>query len=290
MNDHNFTAGAAIRSHIRPLTMDSLMKLVPSAFAEHAAGNTSDKYTYIPTHQIIEGLMGEGWVPVKAQQSVARILERKDFARHMIRFQRPDSAPVVVGDVFPEIILSNAHDGTSAYRMDAGLFRLACSNGMCVSDASFDKISIPHRGDIRTQVIEASYRVIERMPELAHEVKSFKDTMMPETHARAFANAALELKYPTDIDEESGKRTRTSPIEPWQIVQPRRNADRDEKNNLWGVFNMVQENLINGGVRGRSAAGRRTTTRSVKSVTEDLRLNKALWTLATEMRGILAGA
>ena len=277
-------------NHIRPLSMGALQKIVPSAFAEHAAANTTNKYTYIPTHQIIEGLMGEGWVPVKAQQSVARILDRKDFARHMIRFQRPDSAPVIVGDVFPEIILSNAHDGTSAYRMDAGLFRLACSNGMCVSDATFDKISIPHRGDIRTQVIEASYRVIERMPELAHEVKSFKETTLTEAHARAFASAALELKYPSEVNEETGKRVITSPIEPRQLVQPRRWADKEEKNNLWGVFNMVQENLINGGVHGRSASGRRTTTRSVKSVTEDLRLNKALWTLAAEMRGILAGA
>jgi len=276
--------------HIRPLSMESLQKIVPSAFAEHAAGNTTNKYTYIPTHQIIEGLMGEGWVPVKAQQSAARLLDRKDFARHMIRFQRPDSTPVIVGDVFPEIILSNAHDGTSAYRMDAGLFRLACSNGMCVSDATFDKISIPHRGDIRAQVIDASYRVIERMPELTHEVKSFKETTLTGTQARAFAAAALELKYPSEINEETGKVTRTSPIEPFQIVQPRRWADKDEKNNLWGVFNMVQENLINGGVRGRSASGRRSTTRGVKSVTEDLRLNKALWTLATEMRGILAGA
>lgn len=276
--------------HIRPLSIDTLQKLVPSAFAEHAAANTTSKYTYIPTHQIIEGLMGEGWVPVKAQQSVARVLDRKDFARHMIRFQRPDSAPVVVGDVFPEIILSNAHDGTSAYRMDAGLFRLACSNGMCVSDASFDKISIPHRGDIRGQVIAAAYRVIERMPELTHEVKSFKETEVNDKAARAFAAAALELKYPTEVDEVTGKRTVTSPIEPSQIIQPRRWADRDEKNNLWGVFNMVQENLINGGVRGRSSSGRRTTTRAVKSVTEDLRLNKALWTLATEMRSMLAGA
>ena len=277
-------------NHIRPLSIESLQRMVPSAFAEHAAANTTSKYTYIPTHDIITGLMGEGWVPVKAQQSVARLADRKDFARHMIRFQRPDNAPVIVGDVFPEIILSNAHDGTSAYRMDAGLFRLACLNGMCVSDASFDKISIPHRGDIRTQVIEASYRVIERMPELTHEVKSFKDTPMPETHARAFASAALELKYPTDVDEVTGKKTRTSPVEPWQIIQPRRYADRDEKSNLWGVFNMVQENLINGGLRGRATSGRRTTTRGVKSVTEDLRLNKALWTLAAEMRNIVAGA
>lgn len=278
-----------MNAHIRPLSIDALHRIVPSAFAEHAAGNTSDKYTYIPTHEIIQGLMGEGWVPVKAQQSVARIVERKDFARHLIRFQRPDSAPVVVGDVFPEIILSNAHDGTSAYRMDAGLYRLACSNGMCVSDAVFEKISIPHRGDIRTQVIEASYRVIERMPELGHEVKAFRETPVTDLYAHAFAQAAIELKYPS-TEDENGKKVETSPIAPRQLVQPRRYEDKAEIKNLWGLLNVAQENLINGGVRGRSASGRRTTTRAVKSVTEDLRLNKALWTLATEMRKMLTGA
>jgi hypothetical protein len=38
--------------------------------------------------------------------------------------------------VTPEIVLLNAHDGTSAYQFHAGLFRLVCANGLIVSDAT----------------------------------------------------------------------------------------------------------------------------------------------------------
>jgi len=52
---------------------------------------------------------------------------------------------------------------------------------------------------------------------------------------------------------------------------------------LWTTFNTVQENLIRGGLRGRTAKGNRTSTRAVKGVSENVRLNKALWTLAEKM-------
>jgi hypothetical protein len=52
------------------------------------------------------------------------------------------------------------------------------------------------------------------------------------------------------------------------------------------VFNRVQENLIKGGVAGRAATGRRTTTRAVGGVTENVKLNKALWTLADSMAAL----
>jgi len=43
---------------------------------------------------------------------------------------------------------------------------------------------------------------------------------------------------------------------------------------------------LRGGDRGRAATGRRTTTRPVKSVGEDLRLNRALWTLTERLAGL----
>jgi hypothetical protein len=53
------------------------------------------------------------------------------------------------------------------------------------------------------------------------------------------------------------------------------------------TLNRVQENMIRGGVRGRNVNGGRMSTRAVNSVTENVRLNKALWTLADEMAKIL---
>jgi len=70
-------------------------------------------------------------------------------------------APRKVGDVFPEVVLLNSPDGTSAYQLMAGTFRLVCLNGMVVADRDFGTIKVPHKGDIVNQVIEGSYTVLQ---------------------------------------------------------------------------------------------------------------------------------
>jgi hypothetical protein len=89
----------------------------------------------------------------------------------------------------------------------------------------------------------------------------------------AFATAALELK-----DSKA--------VAPAQLLAPRRPEDR--KADLWTTASVVQEHLIRGGDRGRASTGRRTTTRPVKSVNEDIRLNRALWALTERMAELLS--
>ncbi|RSC92822.1 DUF932 domain-containing protein, partial [Pandoraea apista] len=67
-----------------------------------------------------------------------------------------------------------------------------------------------------------------------------------------------------------------------QILMPRRFDDR--RPDLWSVFNRTQENLTQGGLRGRSANGRRHQTRPVQGIDQNIRLNRALWLLADGMR------
>ena len=64
--------------------------------------------------------------------------------------------------------------------------------------------------------------------------------------AEVFARSALVLKY-----DEPGK---TLPITESQILRPRRFDDNHV--DLWSTFNRVQENLVKGGLSGRSANGR----------------------------------
>jgi hypothetical protein len=90
----------------------------------------------------------------------------------------------------------------------------------------------------------------------------------------AFAHAALALKY----DPE----TEVAPITEQQILQPKRREDVG--NDLWKTFNRVQERMLKGGVAGRSATGKRTTTRAITGIDQDFRLNRALWVLAEQMK------
>jgi CxxC motif-containing protein (DUF1111 family) len=94
--------------------------------------------------------------------------------------------------------------------------------------------------------------------------------------AEVFARAALALKY-DDPDKPA-------PITETQVLAPRRSADSHP--DLWSVFNRTQENLMQGGLMGRSASGRRQRTRPVLGIDQNLRLNRALWILADGMRGL----
>ena len=72
------------------------------------------------------------------------------------------------------------------------------------------------------------------------------------------------------------------PVTPAQLLNTRRAVDAAP--DLWTTENVIQENLMRGGIRVRNAAtGRRATTRPVASVNEDIRLNKGLWVLADRM-------
>ena len=62
----------------------------------------------------------------------------------------------------------------------------------------------------------------------------------------------------------------------------------DTGHSLWATFQRVQENVMRGGQPGRSPHGRRMHTRPVGSIDRGVSLNRALWTLAEEMRKLKA--
>ena len=51
------------------LSDDQLRQVVPSIFAEQAHDSRSERYVYVPTIQIVQGLRNEGWQPFFAVQA-----------------------------------------------------------------------------------------------------------------------------------------------------------------------------------------------------------------------------
>jgi len=253
----------SIRGQGRPLENHEIQRLAPSVFAETAAPGRSQRYTFIPTINAVEALRSEGFFPVYASEARSRKPENFGFARHVVRLRRAEGFG---SELAPEIVLLNSHDGTSSYQLSAGIFRLVCSNGLIVADTTFETIRTRHSGHVVDDVIEGAYRVIENSELIHGRVDDFRSVTLSEPQQQAFANAALQLRW----DEEA-------PIRGDQLLGLRRFADRS--NDAWTIYNRVQENLIKGGLRGRNSNGGRTSTRAVNSVSENVRLNKALWTL-----------
>lgn len=274
------------------LTLEQIKRDVPSIFAPGKHESRSAKYTFIPTGDVLLGLMREGFVVTEVRQGGSRIPGKADFTKHMLRLRRAGDAPNVVGvsdQLYPEIVVTNAHDGTGAWVLGGGAFRVLCKNSL-VASTSFDEIKIPHKGDVIDNVIEGAFRVVNELPKVVEQANEWARLAIPADMQRAYAKAALQLRWAPEEDPLVGMRD-TAPISPDAVLQAHRYGDQGS--DLWKTFNRVQENLLAGGARyvQRDAEGRhraRRTVRAVNGVEANKGLNTALWTLTTELAKLAA--
>ena len=254
------------------LDNEALYRHVPSIFAGEAHDSRSERYVYVPTIDIVEGLRREGWFPFFAVQSVPRDGSRHGHAKHMLRLRRDDG---IGKQEAAEVIIVNSHDGTSSYQMFAGMLRFVCTNSL-VAGERFEDVRVPHKGNIQHDIIEGVYTVAEDFPRLIDASETMKEIQLGEDERRVLGEASLVARYG---EEES-------PIRPEQIIEPRRCEDVGQS--LWMTYNTIQENIIRGGLHGRkrNAEGRirRSQTRPINGIDQNVTLNRALWTLAEGMQ------
>lgn len=260
------------------LSLEQVRKHAPSAFAEQAHESRSSRYAYIPTSVVIEGMMKEGFEPTFAAQSRCRDESKEDYTKHLIRFRQAGAVPALDG-LYPEIVLVNSHDGTSAYQLFSGVFRLVCLNGL-MTGTTYESLRVPHKGNVIDQVIEGSFTVIQDAKRAIGQAGEMGTIQLTRPEQMAFAETVHELRFE---GSEVGRA-----ITPAQMLAPRRYGD--QKDDLFTVMNRLQESTIRGGLRGwtqqaeRTVRPRRVTTRPVQAIAQSTSLNRALWTLAERMQ------
>ena len=269
-----------------PLAEDQMRRAAPSIFATGKHASRSERYTYIPTIEVLRGLRKEGFEPFMVAQGKSRIEGKTEFTKHMIRMRHVAGAndsltgAISAKQESNEIILINSHDGASSYQMMAGVFRYICCNGLVVGTVSND-VRIPHKGEVKDDVIDAAFRVLDDFEAVDEGIDGMKALTLKSEEERAFATAALALRY-----GERGEGQPPAPITPDQLNEARR--PEDIGHSLWINLQRVQENSLAGGQPGRGATGRRQQTRSVTGIDRGVGLNRALWVLAEEMRRLKA--
>lgn len=270
-------------SHVQgqALTDDQLRQVVPSVFAEAAHDSRSARYAYIPTIDVLAGLRREGFEVFSARQAKTRIEGREEHTKHLLRLRHAShqGRAAVVGDSVAEILLLNSHDGSSSYQMMGGVFRFVCSNGMVVPDGTCQTVKVQHSGKVQDRVIEGAFEVLDGLTRVIDSRDTMRALTLNEGEQNAFARAAALLRF----EPSEGQAL---PVTPEQVNRARRMDDRAP--DLWTTFNRVQENVVRGGLRSRNANGARQSTRAVTGIDQDVKLNRALWTLAEEMQRLKA--
>ena len=242
------------------LSIYELFRAAPSVSATSGHPSRSAQYRPIASLDIVQGLKEEGFVPVEATQR-----GRGLYAKHLLRFRRLQD-PVILGGIHREVLLINSYDGSSAFRLASGFFRLVCSNGLVTGNIETMR-RILHKGDAVEQARVEALNLIERSKRSAETIEKMQSIKLDDEAAVAFARRAVDIRWAGNV-----------PLDPNKLLMPRRIEDAGS--DLWSVFNRVQENLVRGGIPSISSTGRRTRTRQITAIDQDIRINQELWNAA----------
>jgi hypothetical protein len=251
-------------------TKSEIRQLANSIFTTQGAPGTSDKYAHISTEKIIDDMALLGWGVVDAKQVKAR--KGEGYQKHLVVFRNNDiQITAEDGDnVFPQILLTNSHDGKNAFTFTAGLFRMVCENGLVVSSREFENMKIRHYGYSFEELQDTIKAMVEKLPLTVESLNKFRQVELSQEQALDFAKRALEVRL-GELDNIQ--------IDYQDLLTPTRSEDRG--NDLWSVYNVIQEKVIHGmfnykyGVKSRKA-------RKIKNFKQDLVINERLYDLALE--------
>lgn len=253
----------------------------PAVYTTDPIGTVSKEYSFVPTSQVISDLEQLGWYPVAAKQQRWRFGYTKKYSRHLIRFRKPEHLRLYASleERVPEIGLYNGHDGKTRLQIYAGVYELTYGNGYIIPDALFRAVTLVHRHYKFEEVQEMVEQFVESLPDIHKEIDGYKQIILNMFEKRDFALKASSIRWP------KGKNMTLFFAD--GLLTP--NVPSCDNNDLWTVFQNVQNNLMKGGVntgrrskpvkvKGKSVK-RIIRTRKLESVKEYIRVNKALWEL-----------
>ena len=261
--------GKAIREN-RPLTKAELQHFTPSVFGSDKHESRAERFSPVCTYDILEQIKEEsGFVPFFAVQTKVRDKTREDFTKHMLRLRRPEDFNKDLND---EIILLNANDGTSSCQLISGQFRSVCHNGLVMGSVD-NNIRVRHSGDATGNVIEGVYTVLKDFDEI-HDIEARMRSMKLEKRDKLqFALSAYILKEGMPKDDDYAN-LEYNPIE---LLRPLRQEDRGD--DLFTIFNVVQEHILGGGQKRKTGVRR---TKAITAIPANIQLNRGLWQIAKD--------
>ena len=194
----------------------------------------------------------------------------------MVAFQNPEIKITSKDgdDAFPRILLTNSHDGMQAFKFSVGIFRLVCSNGLVVADEQFSDFKIKHKGYSFEELRNVVRQAVQDLPNRVQVMNDMKNRILSEEEKRKLALDAMLIR--------AGVKTLNYDQETIDdILEPKRKEDKGD--DLWRVFNVVQEKITQGDFHAALTGAKVRKVRKIKSFEKDMKVNKQLFKLATSL-------
>lgn len=246
---------------ISTLTLAEASRRCPAIVARAPHSAVSDRYAFLPTEPIIREAISHGWRILSAD--MPRGSSGAVTGMHRVKMAHESSLAKKTGsDGFPTVDIINSHDRSKRLSTHIGFFRLVCSNGLVIPSGVAQSTRVTHVHQTIESLVEALEGALALTGQIAGVIDELKARRVSRVEASVLASFATELRY---------LGWHKVPIEPKQLLERRRDADKSD--DLWTTFNVVQENLVRGGmasVTGRKIGG-------IHGFHDDLRVNRGLW-------------
>lgn len=272
-------------SNLAICTYNKDQEKCPSYQRERYGKGTSEKYQQVSTRDIMDRFFAQGFEQVGISANKTRTEGKRGYQKHVAILTRDDLK--IDDNNQLQLLITNAHDGSSSLRFNIGVYRFVCANGLVVGDTFFD-YRVKHIGngfiDKVDQGIQESLRVMPLVAQTVRNMQQF-DMSMEQVNEFLLRSAQKRLKH---VDNVTAIDLKT-------VGYVRRKEDLED--NLYNVFNRAQESVIRGGIKyekrhtkwnGLQGVSKLKThtTKSVKSIQTNMQLNKELWDMANRLLAV----
>lgn len=240
------------------ISLNSLRERVPAIFTKTPSPKVSDRYSFADSEYYLQKFIDANWTIHSARQ-----VSKSEYAPHQVILRNNDIA--TVGDLLPQLMFTNSHNGIKKMTIDTGIYRLVCSNGLVVPTSITQSLSIKHLdlGDSTTDTIVNSF--YEKVPIIMNNIDRMRNKILTDDEIDNFTYNALQIRFTNAVG-----------ININDVVKPLRIEDNSD--DLWTVFNVVQEKLIRGGIQLPS----KRHSRPINNFVNDNNINTKLWELAEQ--------
>ena len=254
------------------LTNEEIAARCPQVFETSYSDRRTQKYGQLTTATVIDALRTEGYEVTNAfAQSVQAGKRPTIHNKHCVRLSHRDFLDTLTPEeTRPEIVIVNSHDGSSSFRIMAGIFRLVCSNGLIVADDMTANQRVCHwKGNSLDDVITCSLNVAEQAKQSYELIEQMKAVNLSENQQKEYAQKAAEIRLGFN------KTAKVNYSE--NLLIPYRHEDNLTPS-VWNTYNVVQENCIKGG----QLVGSRVL-RPLTNIGQNVIVNKELWKEAVKL-------
>lgn len=228
----------------------------------------SNRYLFVDTKKVVEDMADLGFSVAGFRRPKYRT-RAGAFGLHEVDFRRTADLGKSVSEA-PRVLFLNTYDGSRKAQLVSGVIRFICMNGMLAGNVMQNNKFL-HLNDYEQELLDGIKSAGEVATKVFDRIDAFKTITLDKSQYTEMANRARSLRF-TEKEQLD--------VSPANLLLPRRKEDA--KRDLWTTWNVLQENLLKGGIPGVDKDGKVRAIRPLNQIQKSNELNRGLWDLLEE--------